>query len=107
MLSMGKNVIDGDAAFLNRFDYETVNDPITEGHLRCIDIHVVLEGEEIIGTADVSVLKAIKRRLEEDYIGFTGAFQSLNIMRSGVLIVFPEDAHSLKRMSGNATCHVR
>lgn len=107
-LKMGKNVIDGDAVFINRFEYDTVSSPITEGHLRYIDIHLVLDGEETVSTADVSTLTEIERKETEDYIGFSGDFQSNNILKPGdVLIVFPEDAHSPKRMIGKSSCHVQ
>ena len=107
-LQMGKNIVDGDVVYINRFDYDTVSEPITEGHLRYIDIHIVLEGEEIVAVADTSVLIEIERKEYEDYIGFSGQFQSMNTMRPGdVLICFPEDAHSPKRISRNTSCHVK
>jgi len=107
-LVMGKNVIDGDAVYANRFDYETCPDPITEGHINYIDVHVVLEGEELIGVSDTSTLKEIERKEDEDYIGFSGPFQNTTLMRPGdVLIVFPEDAHSPKRISGERACHIK
>lgn len=97
-LPMGRTEIDGDAVYVNRFDYETVEEAITEGHIRYIDVHVVLEGEEQIGVADVSSLQEIERKEEEDYIGFSGLFQSMCVLKPGnVLITFPEDAHSPKR----------
>ena len=65
-LKMGKNVIDGDAVFINRFEYDTVSSPITEGHLRYMDIHLVLDGEETVSTADVSTLTEIERKETED-----------------------------------------
>ncbi len=107
-LKMGKNVVDGDAVYVNRFDYDTVAEPITEGHLRYIDIHVVLEGEEIVAVSDTSTLTEIERKEDEDYIGFQGKFQSLNTLRpEDVLICFPEDAHSPKRICGTSSCHVK
>ncbi len=107
-LAFGKTSIDADAVFINRFEYDTVSEPITEGHLRYIDIHVVLEGEEAVAVADASTLTEIERNEETDYIGFTGAFQSMNTLRpEDVLIVFPEDAHSPKRISGASSCHVQ
>ena len=107
-LAMGRNEIDGDAVFINRSDYDTVKECIIEGHIRYADIHIVLEGEEAIHVADVSTLKEIERKEEIDYIGFSGSFQSINILRPGdALIVFPEDAHSPMRISGDAPCRVR
>lgn len=108
MLAMGRNVIDGDAVYVNRFDYDTVAVPITEGHLRYIDIHVVLDGEEVVAVSDTTMLTEIERKEDEDYIGFQGELQSLNILRPGdVLICFPEDAHSPKRICGSESCHVK
>lgn len=107
-LQMGKNMIDGDAVYVNRFDYDTVEDPITEGHLRYIDVHVVLEGEETVGVADTSELTEIYRNEAADDLHFTGVFQSLNTLRpDDVLIVFPEDAHSPKRISAGGPSHVK
>lgn len=106
-LPMGKTVIDGENVYVNRFDYETGPEAITEGHLRYIDVHVVLEGEEQIGVADVAALEEIERKADEDYIGFRGPFQSVCVMRPGdVLVTFPEDAHSPKRQNGSP-CHVK
>lgn len=106
-LPMGRTAIDGENVYVNRFDYETGPEAITEGHLRYIDIHVVLEGEEQIGVADVAALEEIERKADEDYIGFRGPFQSVCVMRPGdVLVTFPEDAHSPKRQSGSP-CHVK
>lgn len=107
-LAPGKNVIDGDCVYVNRFDYDTVASPITESHVRYIDIHLVLDGEEVVGVSDISVLQEIERKEEEDYIGYSGELQSLNTLRpDDVLIVFPEDAHSPKRMSSSQSCHVK
>ena len=105
-LPMGRTEIDGDAVYVNHFEYDTVEEPITEGHLLYIDIHVVISGEEEIGAADVAGLREIERKEEEDYVGFSGPFQSVCVMGPGdVLITFPEDAHSPKRRHGGA-CHV-
>lgn len=106
-LPMGRTEIDGEAVYVNRFDYETAAEPITEGHLRYIDVHVVIEGEEEIGVADVSALREVERKEEEDYIGFSGPFQGVCVMKPGdVLITFPEDAHSPKRQHGGP-CRVK
>ena len=105
-LTMGRNEVDGEAVYVNRFAYDTAAEAITEGHIRYVDVHLVLSGQEQIGVADVSTLEEIERREEEDCILFSGPFQSLCVMKPGdVLITFPEDAHSPKRQNG-APCHV-
>ena len=105
-LVMGRNEVDGEAVYVNRFDYDTAEEAITEGHLRYIDVHVVLSGQEEIGVAEVSTLPEVERREEEDCILFSGPFQCVCVMKPGdVLITFPEDAHSPKRRNG-PPCHV-
>jgi YhcH/YjgK/YiaL family protein len=50
-LVKGRNEIDGDNVFVNRFDYQTMPQAqaIWEGHIRYADIHVLLSGNEKIG----------------------------------------------------------
>ena len=58
-LTMGRNEVDGEAVYVNRFGYDTAAEAITEGHIRYIDVHLVLSGQEQIGVADVSTLEEI------------------------------------------------
>lgn len=103
-LPMGTTELDGENVFVNRFDYDTVPQSITEGHLRYTDIHVVLEGEEKVGVADVSQLHATDRREQEDFVGFEGEFGAMCTLRPGdFLIVFSEDAHCPKLWTGTST----
>lgn len=107
-LKLGRNTIDGDNVYINRFEYDTESDPIIEAHMRYIDIHIVLSGEELVATADIQTLTETERREDEDYIGLTGSFQCLSTLYPGdVLIAFPEDAHSPKRINGDHPCHVQ
>ena len=107
-LKPGKNVIHGDDVFINRFEYDTEPDPITEAHLHYTDIHVVLSGEEVVATADIQTLTETERRESDDFIGLIGPHQCINTLRPGdILIAFPEDAHSPKRISGSKSCHVQ
>lgn len=59
---VGKNVIDGDVIYFNCPDApktKAEEDGFYETHKKYIDIHVVLEGDEVIGyTDDVKVTKA-------------------------------------------------
>ena len=69
-LAMGRNAIDGDNAFVNRFDYDTmaVEKAIWEGHRHYGDMHVLLSGHEKIGVTNVDALTVIREKPEEDFV---------------------------------------
>ena len=102
-LTKGRNEIDGDQAFVNRFDYQTMpqEQAIWEGHIQYADIHVLLSGNEKIGVTNVNLLKETVRKPEEDFVGFEGDVLSWFPMSpEDILIVFPEDIHMVKVMDG-------
>ena len=105
-LQKGRNEIDGDNVFVNRFDYQTMSQEqaIWEGHIRYADIHVLLSGNEKIGVSNVNMLTETVRKPDEDFVGFEGAVQSWCPMTTeDILIVFPEDIHMVKVMDGEST----
>lgn len=105
-LHKGRNEIDGDEAFVNRFDYQTMprEQAIWEGHEKYADIHVLLSGREKIGVANVSSLKMTQRKPEEDFVGYEGEVEVWFPMTTeDILIVFPEDVHMVKVMDGDST----
>lgn len=103
-LPIGRTVIDGDAVYVNRFDYETVEHNIVEAHLNDIDIHIVLEGEEQVGVVDTAALSVTERNEEGDLIDSELSFTCLcELHPDDILIVFPEDAHSPKLFCGSSS----
>lgn len=103
-LTMGRNAIDGDNAFVNRFDYDTMaaEKAIWEGHRRYGDMHVLLSGHEKIGVTDIDALTVIGEKPEEDFVGFDGPVATwFSMTPEDVLIVYPEDAHMVKVMDGD------
>jgi len=105
-LQPGRNVIDGDEAFINRFDYQTMpaEQAIWEGHIQYGDIHVLLSGKELIGVSDVSMLEKTVQKPEEDFVGYTGEVRTwLPMTTEDILIVYPEDAHMVKVINGEST----
>ena len=105
-LTKGRNEIDGDQAFVNRFDYQTMtpDEAIWEGHIQYGDIHVLLSGQEKIGVTNVDMLTETVRKPEDDFVGFEGEVQSWFPMTTeDILIVFPEDIHMVKVMDGEST----
>lgn len=105
-LLKGRNEIDGDNAFVNRFDYQTMpqEQAIWEGHIRYADIHVLLSGREKIGVTNAAHLTETVRKPEEDFVGFEGEVLSWFPMTpEDALIVFPEDIHMVKVQDGEST----
>lgn len=98
-LPMGRNEIDGDNAFVNRFDYDTMPETQAawEGHRAYGDVHVLLEGHEKIGVSNVESLTQVCAKPEEDFVGFEGPVQTwFHMTPEDVLIVYPEDIHMVK-----------
>ena len=105
-LVKGRNEIDGDRTFVNRFDYQTMprEQAIWEGHIQYADIHVLLSGREKIGVTNVNLLTETVRKPDEDFVGFEGEVLSWFPMSpEDILIVFPEDIHMVKVMDGDST----
>lgn len=105
-LTKGRNEIDGNQTFVNRFDYQTMpqEQAIWEGHIQYADIHVLLSGQEMIGVTNIDALKETLRKPEEDFVGFEGQVQSWFPMTTeDILIVFPEDVHMVKVINGEST----
>jgi len=104
-LIKGRNEIDGDRVFVNRFDYQTMprEQAIWEGHIRYADIHVLLSGREKIGVTNAELLTETVRKPDEDFVGFEGDVLSWFPMTpEDILIVFPEDIHMVKVMDGES-----
>lgn len=105
-LVKGRNEVDGDQVFINRFDYQTMTpeQAIWEGHAQYADIHVLLSGHEKIGVSNVDSLEVITRKPEEDFIGYEGPVETWFTMTAeDILIVYPEDVHMVKVMDGEST----
>ena len=107
-LVKGRNEVDGDNVFINRFDYDTMpeENAMWEGHAQYADIHVVLSGEEKIGVTDAKRLNVTTRDEANDFIGYEGAVETWFTMHPGdLLVVYPEDVHMVK-VQLNDQCHV-
>lgn len=105
-LSNGRNPIDGEEVFVNRFGYETMPEEKAawEGHSQYADMHVLLSGRERIGVSNVNELKQTQSKPEEDFVGYEGPVSAFFPMTpEDVLIVFPEDAHMVKVQDGAPT----
>lgn len=105
-LTKGRNEVDGDQVFINRFDYQTMTpeQAIWEGHAQYADMHVLLSGHEKIGVTNVEALNVTVRKPEEDFIGYEGDVEVwLPMTTEDILIVYPEDVHMVKVIDGEST----
>ena len=96
-LAMGRNEVDGDNVFINRFDYTTMPEEQAswEGHKYYADIHVVLEGEERIGVTDAGSLTAGEYDAAGDFIPYEGPVDAWVAMRPGDILVVPYTTNDL------------
>lgn len=105
-LHKGRNDIDSDQAFVNRFDYQTMppEQAIWEGHAKYADMHVLLSGHEKIGVTNAAALKMVVQKPDEDFIGYEGDVEVWFPMTTeDILIVYPEDVHKVKVMDGDGS----
>lgn len=103
---LGKNGIDGDLAFANRFEYDTIpeDDGFFEGHRAYGDVHVMVSGEEKIGISNTAGLAVSGGDEASDFIKYEGTVECWCPMTTeDILVAFPEDAHMVKIQNGTAS----
>ena len=108
-LHNGRNEISGEEVYVNVLEHDTIpeEEGAWEAHAQYADIHVDLAGFEKIGVTGLGKLKQTGFQEEADFISCEGPVDIWVPMEPGVaLIVFPEDAHTVKIQNGGVS-HVR
>ena len=103
LLVPGRNEVDGDNVFINRFNYTTMPEEKAafEAHESYADIHLLAEGREFIGVTPMDRMSVTSVDREADNVVCHGPVEVKVPMEPGkVLIVFPEDAHLVKIENG-------
>ena len=98
-LIMGRNEVEEDQVFINRFNYQTlsIEDTSFEAHEEYLDIHLLLSGKERIGISDMANMKITGIDTANDSVDCEGLIEQQLYMEPGdVLIAFPQDAHMVK-----------
>lgn len=99
-LKEGTTSICEEKVFVNRFSYFGVEkeECFLEGHKRYIDIHILLNGAEMVAYNDVSNLVPVTEYDEKaDFIKYEGKDNMCcNLDKEMFWIVFPEDIHMTK-----------
>lgn len=104
----GKIEINDSDQFAIGLEYETKDSKLGlwEGHRKYVDIHVILEGEEIVEISDISKMKSTKT-YEEDYELFEGKFEQKILLTPGYfLLLFPHEIHKTGGIVGNKSSRV-
>ena len=95
-MEIGKYPIEGNDIFYMVSQYETkpAEEVDYEAHRKYIDIQYIVEGQEIIGYANLGSLNVKEEYNAEKDIGFLeGEGDYFTIRKGDFVIFFPEDAH--------------
>ena len=94
-IDLGRYELDGDNIFYMVQSYDTDPDKtISEAHRKYIDIQYMVEGEEIIGVADISSDKELTEAKEENDVWFYNCKTEPLVLSAGkYMVLYPNDLH--------------
>ena len=94
-IELGRYELDGDNIFYMVQSYDTDPDKtISEAHKKYIDIQYMVEGEEIIGVADISSEKELTETKEENDVWFYNCKTEPLVLSAGkYMVLYPNDLH--------------
>ena len=94
-INLGRYELDGDNIFYMVQSYDTDPDKtISEAHRKYIDIQYMVEGEEIIGVADISSDKELTEAKEENDVWFYNCKTEPLVLSAGkYMVLYPNDLH--------------
>ena len=94
-IDLGRYELDGDNIFYMVQSYDTDPDKtISEAHRKYIDIQYMVEGEEIIGVADISCNKELTEAKEENDVWFYNCKTEPLVLSAGkYMVLYPNDLH--------------
>ena len=94
-IELGRYELDGDNIFYMVQSYDTDPDKtISEAHKKYIDIQYMVEGEEIIGVADISEDKELTEAKEENDVWFYNCKTEPLVLSAGkYMVLYPNDLH--------------
>lgn len=105
----GSHKINGDAFFVNVNEYDTVarEDRFWEAHKAYIDVHVMLQGQEIIDVNFIDNMQLGEYKAENDFQALDGEVKaSVQLKPGDFLVCYPEDAHRTGVIADEA-CHLK
>lgn len=92
---LGRYELDGDNIFYMVQSYDTYpSKTVSESHRKYIDIQFMVEGEEIIGVADISSEKELTEAKEENDVWFYNCkTEPLTLSAGKYMVLYPNDLH--------------
>lgn len=102
----------GIRCIVNQYETAHIEDVIWEAHLRYIDLHCIIQGEEQIGVAKTSICKTGNYFADKDYLEVSEVPEEEQISRillkPGIaLCLLPDDAHQVGvQAEGGKSLHV-
>lgn len=94
-MELGRYELDGDNIFYMVQSYDTYpSKTVSEAHRKYIDIQYMVEGEEIIGVADISCEKELIEAKEENDVWFYNCKTEPLVLSAGkYMVLYPNDLH--------------
>ena len=94
-IDLGRYELQGDDIFYMVQSYDSDPDKtISEGHKKYIDIQFMVEGEEIIGVADIDDEKELTEAKEENDVWFYNCkTEPLTLSAGKYMVLYPNDLH--------------
>lgn len=95
-LEKGSYEICGNDLFVNIVEYETTTEDkrFWEAHKNYLDLHFMLDGEELINVNFIDNMKQIEFVEKDDFLSLEGNKKSSILLEEGdFLICYPNDAH--------------
>lgn len=107
----GQHHIEGEDFFVNIFGYTTTvaEERIWEAHRDYIDIHVVIEGSEVVRSAPINECEIVQYHAERDYVEIKNAPSRVSAVLDNTCatVFYPEDGHQTGLMVDNQPQAIR
>lgn len=107
----GQHNIEGEDFFVNIFGYTTTvpEARIWEAHREYIDIHVLIEGSEVVRVAPLEECEVITYHADRDYVEIASANPRLSatLDNTCLAVFYPEDGHQTGLMVAGEAAPLR
>lgn len=101
----GQHNIEGEDFFVNIFGYTTTvaEERIWEAHRDYIDIHVLIEGSEVVRSAPIDECEIVQYHADRDYVEISKALPRVSAVldHTCAAVFYPEDVHQTGLMVEN------